>query len=101
MSFKGDYLRVRTPITTDGQILKLDSNGQVQYREDQFDIAARKMLEAKNAKLPESLRRQIEVVSASQPIKPKRAVPAPPVDEEEFADIPEQPVKKTTKKSGK
>lgn len=67
--FKGDYLRVLTPITSDGvQLAVVD--GQVQYREDHLPLTARKTLERKNAKLPESLRKKIEVVS-NAPYKPQ------------------------------
>ena len=60
--FKGDYLRVLTPVTSDGVSL-VTVNDRIKYREDHLPLSAQKMLEKKNEKLPTSLRKKIEVVS--------------------------------------
>jgi hypothetical protein len=62
MAIKGDYLRVETPITSDG-VSPVTNNGQVQYREDHLPLSSKKYLEAKNQRLPEYLRKRITVVS--------------------------------------
>lgn len=88
--FKGDYLRVQTPITSDG-VSPVVENDRIKYREDHLPITARKMLEQKNGRLPTGLRKKIELVSNTvrPPIKtaPK---PAPVLniepDEEELEE---------------
>lgn len=74
-----DYLRVLTPVTTDGVNLKY-ANGQPVYREDHLPVTSEKMIEKKNMQLPEHLRKKIEYVSSYNP--PQRS---------------EQPVNKKTK----
>lgn len=59
--FKGSYLRVLTPKTSDGNV-PLTKNNQVQYKETQLPLSARKALERENAKRPNHLKHQIEVV---------------------------------------
>jgi hypothetical protein len=76
---QGDYLRVLTPITSDG-ISPVVENDRIKYREDHLPLTAKKMLEAKNEKLPTGLRKKIEVVSATakpvikQSPKPKQVI---------------------------
>lgn len=70
--FKGDYLRVLSPITTNGMIPKMGSDGRVLMREDHLPVTARKKLEQKNLKLPEHLRKKIELVPAYRPENEKR-----------------------------
>lgn len=48
--FKGKYLRVTTPITTNGT-LPLIINGQQQYEETHLPVTAMKELEKKNKHL--------------------------------------------------
>jgi hypothetical protein len=70
--FKGDYLRVLSPVTTNGVMPKIGPDGRIQYKEDHLPVSARKILERKNMKLPEQLRKKIELVQAYQP-KPQKA----------------------------
>lgn len=60
--FKGDYLRVLSPVTSDGMVPVMDHDGKVKYREDHLPVTAKKMLEKKNLKLPQHLRKKIELV---------------------------------------
>lgn len=75
--FKGDYLRVQTPITSDG-VSPVVENDRIKYREDHLPLSARKMLESKNAKLPSGLRKKIEIVSNNvRPVIKTSPKPAP------------------------
>ena len=65
MLFKGSYLRVSSPITSNGTNIKLDETGRAMYRETFLPLSARKELENQNKKLPEHLRKKIEVVHDS------------------------------------
>lgn len=69
--FKGDYLRVLTPETIDGVNLKYRNNRPV-YKEAHLPLSARKHIERKNAKLPEQLRKKIELVSSYAPPPPEQ-----------------------------
>ena len=59
---KGNYLRVLSPRTTNGTNPKIGPDGRIVYREDHLPLTAKRPLEAQNAKLPEHLRKIIEVV---------------------------------------
>jgi hypothetical protein len=65
MYFKGKYLRVTTPITTNGT-LPLTINGQQQFEETFLPLTAQKELEKKNRHLERTgsahLKMKIEVV---------------------------------------
>jgi len=61
MVFKGNYLRVSTPRTTDGVTPQMQ-DGRLVYKEDFLPLTARPDLEKQNEKLPEILRKIIEVV---------------------------------------
>lgn len=50
MYFNGSYLRVLTPRTTNGSILKI-INGEVQYKESFLPLTAKKQVDKKNARL--------------------------------------------------
>lgn len=50
MNFKGSYLRVITPKTTNG-IIPLIIDGKVQEKESFLPMSARKMIEAKNRRI--------------------------------------------------
>lgn len=63
-NFKGDYLRVLTPLTTNGSNIRHNADGQVMYKESHLPITAQKQLEKKNKKRPVHLRHKIELVSA-------------------------------------
>lgn len=76
MYFTGPYLRVTTPITSNGMIPKFDSNGQKEVREDFLPLSARKQLESKNRRLAKNgfghLVAELEVVGGSTPTPQKR-----------------------------
>lgn len=88
--FKGDYLRVLTPKTSDGVSPLVDGEGRIQYREDHLPLSAKKMLDKKNEKLTPVLRKKIEVVSntVSRPVKtsPKPAPATHELDVDEVDD---------------
>lgn len=64
--FKGKYLRVTTPVTTNGIIQKLDHTGRAETEETFLPLSAQKDLEKKNRHLERTgtphLRAKIEVV---------------------------------------
>lgn len=61
MVFKGNYLRVSTPRTTDGVTPQME-DGRLVYKEDFLPLSALKDLNEQNLKLPEILKKKIEVV---------------------------------------
>lgn len=65
--FKGDYLRVLSPVTINGMTPKMSADGRQEFKEDHLPITAQKMLERKNLKLPPHLRKKIEIVPAYRP----------------------------------
>lgn len=70
--FKGDHLRIKTPVTTNGREIALDETGRAIYEYSFFPLSARKRFEAKNARILRSglkhLALVIEVVNdAPQP----------------------------------
>lgn len=66
MYFKGDYLRVVSPVTEDGNRPKIDpETGRQVYKETALPITARKVLDTQNRSLPAHLKKKIEHVSAS------------------------------------
>lgn len=67
--FKGDYLRVMSPVTTNGMVNQFGPDGRPLYKEDHLPVTARKALEKRNLKLPENLRKKIELVPAYKPEK--------------------------------
>ena len=79
----GDYLRVVSPITVDGVQPLLDDEGKKVYKETFLPITAKKVIEERNLKLPEYLKKKIEVVSSGpaqaptseKPGNQKRTVP--------------------------
>jgi hypothetical protein len=64
--FKGPYLRVLTPRTTDGMNIKYDENLQVMYKESHFELSARASLEKENLTRPNQLRHIIETAGVVQ-----------------------------------
>lgn len=70
MFFKGDYLRVVSPVTEDGNRPKIDSEtGTPVYKETLLPVSARRALERQNKRLPNHLRKKIELVSSGEPAK--------------------------------
>lgn len=61
--FKGNYLRVLTPCTTNGTSPMLDKKGQLVYKETLLPVSAKRDLEEQNKILPEILRKKIELIS--------------------------------------
>src|SRR5688572_27401411 len=59
--FKGKFLRVLTPRTTNGINLKMVDR-EIQYKEQHLPITALKPMQAQNARLPEHLRHILEIV---------------------------------------
>lgn len=84
MALKGSYLRVLTPITSDG-ISPVTENDKIKYREDHLPLTAKKMLEAKNAKLSPHLRKKIEEVNEYS--QPKYTKPQKEVEVEESFEV--------------
>lgn len=108
-NFKGSYLRVLTPLTSDG-VSPVVQNDRIQYREDHLPLSAKKMLEKKNEKLPSGLRKKIEVVS--QDVRPAAIKASKPVAQskeeieeedltEESGDTEEQPPAPPKSKGGR
>ena len=64
--FKGKYLRVTTPVTTNGLIQKLDERGQALTEETFLPLTAQKDLEKNNRHLERTgaphLKAKVEVV---------------------------------------
>lgn len=56
-----------SPVTTDGTTPRIGPDGRIVYKEDHLPVTARKILEKKNLKLPEHLRKKIELVEAYKP----------------------------------
>lgn len=81
MYFTGNYLRVLTPRTTDGNTPLL-VDGQQQYKETALPVTARKKLDARNKQLPSHLRHIIEEVTNYQAPESEFKVssPTPPVE---------------------
>lgn len=68
MYFKGDYLRVVTPVTEDGNRPKIDPDtGQQIFKETALPVTARRQLEIQNQRLPQHLKKKIELVSSDEP----------------------------------
>lgn len=62
----GSYLRVLTPRTSNG-VNPIIVDGQVQYKETSLPMAAKRHLEEQNRKLPDHLKKIIEVVYNEKP----------------------------------
>lgn len=60
--FKEDYLRVLTPITTNGINPVMDNEGRIKYKESHLPLSAFKDLEKQNLTLPDHLKMKIERV---------------------------------------
>lgn len=79
MYFKGAYLRVITPKTTNGT-LPLILNGEVQNKEAFLPLTAKKQLEKKNVRLTKNgfghLVSHIEVVGDETEVRRKNPKPA-------------------------
>ena len=68
MYFKGDYLRVVSPITEDGNRPMIDPDTGLQmFKETALPVTARAALEDQNRRLPNHLKKKIEYVSSEEP----------------------------------
>lgn len=69
--FKGKYLRVLTPITSDGSSPKLNADGRIDVKETLLPVSAKRDLDLKNKYLPDLLKMKIDIVDddAEQPAK--------------------------------
>lgn len=77
MVFKGNYLRVSTPVTIDGVTPQTDSNDRIVYKETFLPLTAEDALRKQNEKLPPILKKKIEVVKNDEhgtPISIAKAV---------------------------
>lgn len=75
--FKGEYLRVLTPVTADGNTLEYYEDGQVKYKESHLPTSARKSMEKENLNRAKHLQHKIELVGSfdtapAAPAAPKR-----------------------------
>lgn len=52
--FKGPYLRIITPVTTNGIIIAMDEQGRMKTEETFLPLTARKHIEMENARLEKS-----------------------------------------------
>lgn len=67
MYFKGDYLRVVSPVTEDGNRPLIDpETGKQVWKETALPVTARKALEDQNKRLPNHLKKKIEYVSTQE-----------------------------------
>jgi len=69
--FTGTYLRVLSPRTTNGLSPEIGQDGKIVFREDHLPLSAKRYLESQNKKLPDILKKTIEVVGGESP-KSKR-----------------------------
>lgn len=68
--FKSGYLKVLTPVTTNGRDPVMTTEGKIKYRESHMHPLAQKRMIAKNAKLPNHLKHIIELVKEEpEPLK--------------------------------
>lgn len=81
---KGDCLRVLSPKTEDGNRPRIGPDGRIVYKEEFLPLTAKRALDRQNNRLPNHLKKVIEVVTTSevvtsQPIAevPKKSKPGP------------------------
>lgn len=69
--FKGKYLRVITPVTSDGSSPILNAEGKLEVKETLLPVSAKRDLDLKNKYLPDILKMKIEIVDdgVEQPVK--------------------------------
>lgn len=63
--FQGTYLRVLTPQTINGVYPKMGPDGRQLFKETHLPLSARPAMDKLNRKLPEALKKKIEVVQAA------------------------------------
>jgi hypothetical protein len=90
MIFPKGTIRVVSPVTEDGNRVKIDpQTDRPVYREDFFPLTAKRLFEEQNNKLPQHLRKKIEVLQdgVGQPKAVAPPVATEPVGQE---DVPER-----------
>src|SRR5687767_3264498 len=75
MYTQGSYLRVLTPRVTNGTNLQIGADGRIDYKEAHLPISAKRKMEEYNRKLPNHLKKVIEVVHGN--IEPNIPQPKP------------------------
>ena len=77
-NFQGDYLRIRTPETTDGTTIEYTPDGRVKYKEQHAPLDAKRFFERENKLRPTHLKHILEevrtgfgVVNTPQPTQTK------------------------------
>jgi hypothetical protein len=60
--FTGPYLRILTPETINGVYPKMGRDGRQTFKETHLPVSARPAMERLNRKLPDALKKRIEVV---------------------------------------
>lgn len=76
-NFKGEYLRIFTPRTTDGINLKMDNQRRPIFKETHAPLSALKNFQRENVGLKDHLKHIIEHVGSSEPYRPEP--PAQPI----------------------
>lgn len=88
--FNEPYLRVLTPRTTNGMYPKMGPDGRQEMKETHLPLSARPMLEGHNRKLPDALKKKIEVVNPVPAFNGYQTIQEPaPVQDELLAKIAE------------
>lgn len=71
--FTGSYLRILTPETINGVYPKMGHDGRQTFKETHLPLSARPAMERLNRKLPDALKKKIEVVGEPQPVETRQA----------------------------
>lgn len=74
---KGDCLRVLSPKTEDGNRPRIGPDGRIVYKEEFLPLTAKRALDRQNNRLPNHLRKVIEVVTTSEVVAEKNPVTVP------------------------
>lgn len=72
--FKGSYLRVLTPCTTDGTSPMMDEDGRIVKKETFLPVSAKRDLDIQNKYLPDILKKTIQLVTEEQATKDTKTV---------------------------
>ncbi len=77
-NFQGDYLRVKTPVTVDGNQIEHTPDGRIKYNEQHAPLESKRFFEQENKRLPNQLKHILEevrtgfgVVDTPQPTQTK------------------------------
>lgn len=61
-NFQGDYLRVLTPITSDGTQVEYGPDGRIKFKESHAPLESKQHFERENRRLPNGLKHILEEV---------------------------------------